>query len=235
MRKIVWSCWLQGRIRAPWLVEQCLRSWEERNPEWDVRCLDQGSLARYIDVPDLSTKQITPTSYSDIVRILLLRTHGGVWTDATVYCNRPLDDWLEELVPSDFFAFANPGGGRLLSSWFLAGEAHHAVFERWCAVTLEYWAQRALAHDYFWFHHLFAELYGTEPAFAAAWDEVPKRSADGPHAIQTVGLFETNPVTIRERVDWRCPVFKLTYRLDERQCVPGTLLARLLGPAPCNA
>ena len=113
MRKIVWSCWLQGRIRAPWLVEQCLRSWEERNPGWDVRCLDQSSLARYIDVPDLSTKQITPTSYSDIVRILLLRTHGGVWTDATVYCNRPLDDWLEELVASGFFAFDNPGGPTL--------------------------------------------------------------------------------------------------------------------------
>ena len=102
-------------------------------------------------------------------------------------------------------------------------------------MTLEYWAQRALAHDYFWFQHLFAELYCTEPALAAAWDEVPKMRANGPHAIQTVGLFQTNSLTIRERVDWQCPVFKLTYRLDERQCVAGTLLARLLGPAPCNA
>jgi mannosyltransferase OCH1-like enzyme len=43
-----------------------------------------------------------------LARLCLLRTHGGVWVDATVFCRRPLDEWLPEHAASGFFAFANP-------------------------------------------------------------------------------------------------------------------------------
>ena len=231
MNKIVWCCWLQGRYQAPWLVERCLSSWEARNRDWEVRCLDREALASYIDFPDLTAKEITPAATSDIARILLLRRYGGVWADATAFCNRPLDEWLGAQITTGFFAFDQPGGGRMLSSWFLASEPENLIVDRWCDATIAYWAAHGNAHDYFWFHQVFAECYRTDPRFAAAWDRVPKRSAIEPHAIQNVGPFE-NLALAHERVDWECPVFKLTYRLDQRQCVKGTLLAHLLGPAP---
>lgn len=232
MKRIVWCCWLQGRANASWLVTECLSSWERHNPSWDVRCLDQEGVARLVDLPELSSLEISPAAIADVARILLLNKYGGVWTDATVYCNRPLDEWLGPQLTSGFFAFSRPTHDRMLSSWFLASEANHLIVDRWCARTLEYWVTHKSAHDYFWFHHLFGELFNSDPVFAAAWKRVPSWSAAEPHAIQTVGMFRTDEREIRQGVNWQCPMFKLTYRIDERLCVEGTLLARLLGRAP---
>jgi len=40
------------------------------------------------------------------VRILLLHEFGGIWVDATLLCNRPLDEWLPSTMTEGFFAFA---------------------------------------------------------------------------------------------------------------------------------
>ena len=147
-------------------------------------------MRRYLDFPDCSGKTITAASYSDITRIMLLKEYGGVWADASVFCNRPLDDWLQECSGEGFFAFDRPGPDRPLASWFLASEENHCVVERWCAKTLAYWSSRTRADKYFWFHGLFGELCDEDQAFAGSWQRVPKLSADGPHAIQTPGFLK---------------------------------------------
>jgi hypothetical protein len=235
VRKVLWSCWLQGRERAPWLVRRCLSSWEERNPDWELRCLDRRSLPRWVDLPDLAGKRITRASFSDIARVLLLQEYGGIWVDATVFCHRPLSDWFGAAFTHGFFAFDRPGGDRPVASWFLASEEGHYLTDAWCSATLAYWAARDRSDDYFWFHHLFGALCKSDPAFARTWDAVPRISADAPHAIQAAGLAQTDRPTIDRLVDWSAPVFKLTHRFDTRECGPGTLLAELLGPAPREA
>ena len=226
--QIIWSCWLQGREHAPWLVEKCLASWEQRNPGWELRCLDQHSLPRYVDFPDLGGKRITRTSFSDIARILLLNEFGGVWVDATTFCNMPLARWLDARSASGFFAFDRPGDDRRLSSWFLASERYHYLVDRWCAGTLAYWSGRARADSYFWFHNIFRDLCESDPEFRRLWDDVPKLSADGPHSIQRAGMFAPERQVAANAVDWDSPVFKLTYRFEESGYTPGTLLWKLL-------
>lgn len=228
MNKIIWSCWFQGRRHALPLVEKCLTSWERSNPGWELRCLDQHELRRYVDLPDFAGKRITYASLSDVVRILLLKEYGGIWVDATAFCHRPLEEWLEPWFRHGFFAFDRPGGNRPLSSWFLASEENHYLVDRWCAKTLAYWSERTRADSYFWFHDLFRDLCESDAEFGCTWDRVPKLSAAGPHAIQRVGMFEKDVGKIADGVDWLTPVFKLTYRIDERRYVPGTLLWRLL-------
>jgi hypothetical protein len=235
VNKVIWSCWFQGRSHAPPLVERCLSSWERSNPGWEFRCLDQHELRRYVELPDIGGKRITYASLSDILRILLLKEYGGVWVDATTFCHQPLEDWLEPWFREGFFGFDRPGGDRPLSSWFLASEESHTLVDRWCARTLAYWSERTRAHGYFWFHDLFRDLCETDAEFGRAWARVPKLSAAGPHAIQRVGMFEKDAEKIADGVDWLTPVFKLTYRFDDRQYVPGTLLWRLLESDPTAA
>ena len=126
-------------------------------------------------------KILPPEALSDCVRVALLARYGGVWVDSTCYCLRPLDEWLYERLPNGFFAFARPGGERLLSSWFLAAAANNHIIERWRELALKYWNHRSVRDDYFWFHHLFAAGYGEGSQFRAIWDAVPAISADGPH------------------------------------------------------
>lgn len=130
MPKIIWLYWHQGELKAPEIVKRCIASWRDRNPGWDVKVLDSSTASEasgldeqwILDRPDISMQFL-----SDIIRIALLARHGGVWADATVYCARPLDDWLPEHMSSGFFAFEGLRGGRMIASSFLAAEKGNLI------------------------------------------------------------------------------------------------------------
>jgi hypothetical protein len=231
MHKIIWTCWFQGRHNAPDLVQRCITSWEVQNPEWQVRCLDATTVGRYLDMDsfvDLTRQTLTAASLSDMIRILLLHEYGGVWVDATVCCNQPLDAWLASACGTGFFAFSAPAPGRLLSSWFLAAEPNNQLVSRWAAMAVNYWRERTETDDYYWFHHLFGILCQVNPEARTAWDRVPRISAEGPHMLQAPGLLFEPAASATGKVDWTIPVFKLTYRIDPRASTPGTLLDHVL-------
>jgi hypothetical protein len=249
MRKTIWTCWFQGRETAPPIVKKCLSSWERNNPGWEFRCLDATSIERYVGLGqhiDLNRQSLTAPSLSDILRILLLREFGGVWVDATLCCNRPLDEWLTGVMAEGFFAFAAPGPDRPLSSWFLSAASDNYLISSWCRRTLEYWSNRPDSNDYFWFHHLFRDMCESDRVAMEKWTRVPKVSADGPHALQLRGLMH-HPSERRmiESIDWATPVFKLTHRLPGKGIEAGSLLEYLLergeengaqqGPCPAPA
>jgi len=127
--KTIWLLWTQGFQNAPELVKLCLESWRRFNPNWDVRALDDNALKTLIDLPLLTAdrRDITPQVFSDLARLSLLRRFGGVWTDATVFCCEPLDEWLEPYAQEGFFAFRNPGRDRLMATWFLAANADNQI------------------------------------------------------------------------------------------------------------
>lgn len=229
--KTIWTMWLQGRDSAPPLVRDCLHSWERKNPGWEFRCLDATSIERYVPYRehlDLDRQSITAASFSDIIRILLLHEFGGVWVDATLFCNRALDDWLPALMSEGFFAFNAPGPGRPLSSWFIAATSSNRLVDSWCKHAIEYWKDRSASQDYFWFHHLFRDMCATDTAAAAAWKRVPKVSADGPHALQRDGAMYQPWESVADTIDWTTPVFKLNHRLTQSALQPDSLLEHLL-------
>ena len=230
MRKIIWSCWFQGRRNAPDLVSRCLASWERMNPDWEFRCLDEETVGRFIDISeyvDLTSKTITAASLSDIIRMLLLHEYGGVWVDATLYCNQPLNEWLPLAMGTGFFAFSKPARDRALASWFLAAAPGNRLLAKWTARVIRYWHGRNYSTDYFWLHHQFGELCSIDRDARIAWESVPKISADGPHAIQISGMYEPSE-SASQGIDWTTPVFKLTHRLDETAYQPGSLVHRVL-------
>lgn len=215
MNKTIWTCWFQGRENAPDLVQRCMSSWEKKNPGWAFRCLDATTAGLYVDVEevvDLKRQAVTAASLSDILRILLLREYGGVWVDATLYCNRPLDEWLNDVFSGDFFAFAAPAENRPLSSWFIAATATSTLLARWHAHVARYWRDRTAADDYFWFHHQFAGLCASDPEAQQLWDKVPKISADPPHSFQN--LRSRCKDSTEPEIDWGTPVFKLRHNME---------------------
>lgn len=233
MRKVIWSCWFQGRQEAPPLVRKCLQSWEERNPGWELRVLEANTIARYVDLGahvDLTRQSITAASLSDILRVLLLHEYGGVWVDATTFCNIPLDDWLPAAAGTGFFAFSRPAEARPLATWFLAAEPGNPLVAKWAARVVRYWYARERSHDYYWFHHQFGELCASDRQAFRCWQDVPRLSAAGPHSVQTVGMYEEFEAA-RPRIDWTVPVFKLTHRLEAGRLRPSSLVSRLLGLA----
>ena len=135
--KELFCYWHQGWDRAPDLVRRCAATWPAHNPSWNVHFLDRKSVEK-VSIPRAAKALNLPLpAFSDVVRICLLVRGGGVWADATVWCARPLDDWLQPVCrPAGFFAYDKPHVGpgmspRPLASWFLAASADNPIIAVW--------------------------------------------------------------------------------------------------------
>jgi len=114
-------------------VQQCLQSWQRRNPGYKIIALDHESITQHITLPaglDLNRPDMTVQKISALSRLALLTRYGGVWADATVYCARPLDEWLPEHLHAGFFAFRDPGRDRMMSNWFIAAHTDNILLQR---------------------------------------------------------------------------------------------------------
>lgn len=213
MIKTLWILWLQGFANAPELVKRCLQSWMHYNPDWNIICLDTSNLHLYVDYP--YNGLISLNHYSDVIRALLLFKYGGLWVDATTFCNRSLNDWLPQYIEEGFFAFEKPGLDRLLSSWFLYSEKEHYIIQKWKDAIVHYFNCHKSTKIYYIFHYLFGDLYSEDQKFKYMWDKVLKLSANGkgPHYIQEKEMFNDITPEIKEDIDNKItPLYKLTYK-----------------------
>jgi hypothetical protein len=241
MKKVIFIYWAQKFINAPIVVKKCLLSWKLKNPTWEIIELNDDNLSEYInieeEIPDIQKKNITKTSYSDIIRIFLLAKHGGCWCDATTFCNQSLDIWLNKNISTNFFGFELKSD-RMLSSWFLYSEKHNYIIQEWKRNVIEYvnninilgtnivhtslniWKKDKYDHKhYFWFHYLFGDLYNSDNKFKELWDSTPKISADGPHYILKQGLLNKLSDKVKNHInEVKTPLYKLTYRYDIKKC-----------------
>jgi hypothetical protein len=147
---------------------------------------------------------------------LLLKLYGGLWVDATTFCNKRLDDWLSNYIHEGFFAFDKLVQDRLISNWFLYSEKNNYIIDKWCNKTLEYYTIHDKAHTYFIHHYLFGDLYKSDKIFKEIWNKVPKLSANGigPHYLHKK-MFEKIKNKNKSDIDNKItPLYKLSYRYD---------------------
>jgi len=212
--------WLQGWDQAPPLVRTCADTWIHHHPDWEVVLLDRYSLDRYLILSHyLNEEQQTSMSrnhLANFIRMILLLQHGGVWVDATVFCCRPLDDWLEGYVKEGFFAFRGPGEGRLLANWFLYSEKDGWMIKQWLQKSMEFWSDKVQCETYFWHHGLFASLCEESDEFRHQWQQVPTFECNdtGPHRLRNWGLVRKPTTTLRKEIHERTsPLYKLDWRV----------------------
>ena len=219
MKKNIYIYWGQKFVNSPTVVSKCLLSWKLNNSTWNIIELNDENLNEYIniekEIPDINKKNITKTSYSDIVRIFLLAKYGGFWCDATTFCNQSLDNWLNENILTSFFAFDKPGKNRLISTWFLYGDKNSYIIKKWKEKTINYWKNNDKMHNYFWFHYLFNDLYNSDNKFKELWDSTPKISANGPHYLEILGLLNKTSNKVKNHIkEVKTPFYKLSYKYD---------------------
>ncbi len=98
----VFSYWHAGINSCPPIVRACI---ESHKKYFGTRYifLDSDNIAEWVEVPEIINKarsNMSETHFSDVLRLLLLERHGGVWVDSTVlFTGKP------NLHPAlDFFA-----------------------------------------------------------------------------------------------------------------------------------
>ncbi len=209
----IWIYWKQGWSNAPALVDQCRRSWIEKNPDWEVVELDETNLGEWIDNASIfEHREMSVTHRSNLVRLHLLARHGGVWTDATVWCSSPLSAWLPDLLANGFFAFSRPGPDRLLATWFLVAQPAHPLVQAWQERVERYWRLVDKADFPYWFHHLFARMIRERRDMRRLWRISERVSAVPSLVSQFTAVGEPIPPVGPCRALEPPPVHKLNWR-----------------------
>ncbi len=147
--KTIWIFWGQGLSSAPPLVRACIDSWRQMNPRWHVCLLDDSTAEPYLrraKIPWNWLEKLPLEKKSNILRMRLLTEEGGVWTDATNVCLRPLDEWLPDCMAAGFFCFRDPGPDRLVANWFLASVPGNRLACLWRDAHEEFWSRAELLH-----------------------------------------------------------------------------------------
>lgn len=93
----IWVLWLQGEANAPAVARKRISQMRKFANGHPVRVVDLTMLRELVDIPDsyydkFERGLITPAGFSDIARVWLLSTYGGLWLDSSVYLARPIPD-----------------------------------------------------------------------------------------------------------------------------------------------
>ena len=179
--RTVWILWLQGWDKAGYIQQKVLESWKTNNPDWNINMVTLDTLKDYVTDIDYIydvNKNITPQAKSDIIRLSLLKNHGGVWADATMLCMQPLDSWVDNAIcKNDIWMYHGTGGGMDISigpaSWFILANKDGYIITKWKDACDIYWSRNNNANAYNWMDCLFRELYYNDSKFSEIWQNIP--------------------------------------------------------------
>jgi hypothetical protein len=152
------------------------KSWEYFNSAdagYTVHCLDFHQAELLTDrrryVPDVVFDKMKVQAQSDVYRTLIIYRYGGIWVDASLFCNMPLDDWLD-LNQTDLISFVRNDKldkqeyldiSPWITSWFLAAPKESYILRRVVQILSNATEQEKRLNkkrDYFWWHRIVSDL-----------------------------------------------------------------------------
>lgn len=223
--KIIWQYWAQGYECVPEVVRKCLDSVEKFAPDYTLVRLTDANLADYLDLPGFVQQRRTTYSrvhFSDLLRLMLLKTYGGIWMDATMLMTAPIPSKLEETEffvfrrdPDEpdykywrntyayYFGWAKGFRVNMLNSFIIAKKGSKTVSEL-CDLLLLWWRDHDKVPDYFFFQILY-DVYDAQDRFLLISDTLP-------HYLQQSINDPSFHLMARESILSHIPIHKLTYK-----------------------
>jgi hypothetical protein len=203
--KIIWQYWGQGIQDAniPEVVSICFDSVDKYKEDYLVIRLDDTNISEYIDLPSfilekLSLGIISKTFLSDLLRVILLKTYGGIWLDATILLTDKIPNYLkqgnhfvfqrdpsvvEKKLWKNSYAYYWNWNPRfkvnMLNSIFYSKQ-NDVMVSTISDLLLHYWQNNNVVIDYFFFQILYDNLI--DDVFKA--QRCPIISDTKPHLLQ---------------------------------------------------
>ena len=229
----IWICWFQGMDNAPDLVKKCYQSVVKNNPDKKVIVITEKNISDYVTFPEyIVTKWkqgvITHTHMTDLLRLELLITYGGLWLDATVLCTGTAPEYFFD---SDLFFFQTLKPGRdghasYISSWLMEAKTNNKILMATRELCYEYWKTNNTMWDYFLLHDFMSIVL---EKYEEDWKKIIPRDNATPH-ILLLRLFDQYDEKMWATIKSQTQFHKLTYKFsEEKQKEQGTYYRVLLG------
>ncbi len=161
----IWVCWWQGVEAMPNIVKACYHAMHRHADKHPVILITEKNYREYIEMPDyiLQKQQsgdLDLTHFSDILRMMLLSKHGGIWMDSTLLL--PSKHVNEFILPDQTFwschhhtRYYNISQGGWVSFFVACGKEH--ILPSFIAdMHLAYWKKHKRLIDYLLLDYTFA-------------------------------------------------------------------------------
>lgn len=133
--KTIWTYWNDDSI--PEFIQKCIDTWRRENPGYEINIITDTNLERYVgwkEARDLKESPLneSPQRMSDLVRLSVLKKHGGIWLDASIICYESLE-WVHAEDESKCIVYSIPelAATPLIESWFIACSPEHPFITQW--------------------------------------------------------------------------------------------------------
>lgn len=135
----IYLLWWQGEEQMPPYVKFCYDQLKRMSCRHPIELINEDNIASYYpeyekNIKDLLKRNILTIQYfSDILRTSLLHERGGIWIDATIYLNKPIDEIITTKSfytgrrNYKFIGKINPAMQRFTSFFNAAGKNNHLM------------------------------------------------------------------------------------------------------------
>lgn len=213
----IWFYWMQGEKNMPPVPRLCLNSLRKHANGHPVIFLDANNVNQYVNIPSSILRayqagKIKQAHYADIIRILLLAQHGGLWVDATLLVTQDLP---ESIFQTPFYSIKTKEFGNFVSHcrwavFCLAGWKHNILFEKLSGCFTTYFEHTDVMIDYFMFDQLIDMLYKEHKEIRNMIDKVPYSNPDV-HSMNRLLLSEFDE-HIYKKLTGNTFLFKLNWK-----------------------
>ncbi len=215
--KYVWICWFQGIENAPDIVKKCYESIVKQfGKEKDIVVITDENYNKFVDIPEYIIEKykkgiITPTHFSDILRLALLVKYGGLWLDATVYCtgNKEIKNWED----TDLFVYRNGWMDMEninMGSWLMYSKSNNKILDATLQLIYIYWKNKNYMINYFLLHMFFKMV---TDKYENEWKKVPYFSQMDNHLLSNYLEDDEENNNIYNDIVSKTDFHKLTYKI----------------------
>lgn len=180
----IWIFWWQGIDQAPLIVKKCISNILKYSGTHEVIIVTKDNYSKYAEIPSYIIEKfekgyITITHFSDILRMQLLYTHGGIWMDSTLYVTETITNHICEYsfytIRHDLFSDYHVCKG-LWTGFFLAGNKGNLAFKFFRDMFFEYWKNENKLICYLLIDCIISIGFENIPAIKKIIEMVPKNN-----------------------------------------------------------
>ena len=215
-RSTIWYFWWDGKDKLPDVCLHCLKSIEMNCRERKVIFVDKNNYRDFVKIHPVIEKKfkegiIPIQQFSDVLRVELLKTYGGLWLDATMFITSDLENELN----SRFFTLKHGTQTRFVSNgrWSIScigAEKAHPLFMFLSDAFKRYYSKYDSLVDYFLMDYLVDIAYENIPRVSVDVGSIAKNNPDV-YFLQNNFDKKFDPVEF-EKITLDTKIFKLNWR-----------------------
>ncbi|MFW8592248.1 capsular polysaccharide synthesis protein [Glaciecola sp. 2405UD65-10] len=228
----VWYFWWDGVENMPAICNKCLESVKENVGEKNVNIIDKTNFTEFVSLsPTIKSKfeagSIPIQQFSDILRVELLKKHGGLWLDATILLASDLTNEmfgkLYTVKHGQTSEFVSNGAW---SVFCIGGRQNHPLFEFLSDSLNQYFEKYDSLIDYFLMDYLISLAYENIPCVKQDINALPVNNPDI-YFLERNRATEYNEFTFKNVVQ-NTKLFKLNWRSNTNNLREHTYLSHVL-------